>query len=223
MPASSRDGLQSTHLKRFHYNYVWIRSGSVISVLNDPSEVMFELQPVLTRLEVERSRRAIAAVHLNDEKLYGHRVVIFGEAMAPGCGHTTVNSADCQRLLFGAGDSRSALFYRWQEKTRFGSEKGHATQERLGGYAIRARSQGVEYISIMPSSPEPRRGRSRSGKRFPGFLPQGRIASPRRLAEPHAVGQEMPDVGRTIVGGSFEKSSDARRKRSTESSEVRPG
>lgn len=38
---------------------------------NDPSEVIFELQPVLTRLEVERVLRAISALLLNDERLTG--------------------------------------------------------------------------------------------------------------------------------------------------------
>lgn len=38
---------------------------------NDPSEVIFELQPVLTRLEVERVLRAIHAMLLNEEKLTG--------------------------------------------------------------------------------------------------------------------------------------------------------
>jgi len=38
---------------------------------NVPSEVVFELQPVLTRLEVERVLRAISAMLLNGEKLTG--------------------------------------------------------------------------------------------------------------------------------------------------------
>jgi hypothetical protein len=99
---------------------------------NDPSEVIFELQPVLTRLEVERVLRAIADLLLSDEKLTGTGTDFSGRRWLRGMA-TQRSIRSIAKDFFSVQAIHSPLYSIAAGKTR-----GRMTSE-LSGPAVRER------------------------------------------------------------------------------------